>query len=121
MLFGIRVEVDQLGRLGFDRHALRQLAIDPEGQGDGLGVGGALAWQAEADGVIAVEIDAEGGFDGAAIEAGDGLVAAGALNFDRLGQRIGAMAREAMRCAAVMYFDISSGETVRTSPMLSKP
>ena len=56
---------------------------------DRLAVGGALALQAEADGVFAVELDAALGFDGAEIDAADFLVLVGVLGFERLGQRVG--------------------------------
>ena len=57
---------------------------------DGLAVGGALALQAEADGVLAIELDAALGFDGAEIDAADSLVLEGELDFQGLGQRVGA-------------------------------
>ena len=56
--FRVRIEVDQLRRLGFDRHGLQQLAVHPEAERDRLGVGGALAGHAEADDVIAVPFHA---------------------------------------------------------------
>ena len=71
LLFGVRIEVDQAGGLGLDLHGVQQLAVHPKAEHDGLGVVGALARQAEADGVFAVELDAAVGLDGAGIDAAD--------------------------------------------------
>ena len=42
-LFRVRVEVDQLGRLGFNGHRMQQLAVHPKAQRHRLGIRAALA------------------------------------------------------------------------------
>ena len=81
----------------------------------------ALPGQADLELVVGIEVEAVGRLDVARIDAAQILEAQAVLDLDRLGQRPGAIARSAIRPAADRYFSISTGETVRTSPMLSKP
>ena len=85
LLFGVRIEVDQFGWLGFDGHGVEELAVHPESEHHGLGVGRALAGETEADDVNAIEFDAAAGLDGAEIDAADFLVLVGVLGFERFG------------------------------------
>ena len=89
LLFRLRIEKDQAGRLGFHHLAAEQLAIHPEAQHHRFGVRRAFPGQREAHGVLAVEIDAVTGFDGAGVHPPDTLVAAGVFHREGFGQGIG--------------------------------
>ena len=90
LLLRIRVEKDQAGGFGLHHLAADRLSIHPEAQHHRLGGRRrAFAGQGDADGVLAIEIDAVGGFDGAGIHPPDALILIGIFHGDRFGQRVG--------------------------------